>query len=428
MGEVGPRKRGFIDEVVRITRTKLREHIKLLTMDPGAYADHSEGFRRAFMAQTCVKERGLGLFGPEVAILFDVKNSGEASHRPALRMPPLQHESYGRMIKMVIERFGKNHQRDPATGQARPTPLSSSDIFLLMNGGKDGNHSEFLKPFAGIKKDVKNITLFKDERRSCQRLGKVQGFATLNCVETLLVVQAEKSKLKKITYEHFSSCSTHSNMLGPILMPPFNRLWSLPLKFKRELLGKKALQNNGGQEGDDDSEELDPKPNLKRTPESVEPVFYHGYPTVVYQDILEAHRVRYCIDLTPGDGAAALACYKLGIFYLGLTLTTTHTDQLAAKLEHEVLSCMTNENDDRLYSAALAQTLLDPEDRGRKRSRPDDSDQDSSGSIEPATGEEDSSSVTAANKRYPLAAARAGSWLTDHHAVSSFSGVRRSIT
>ena len=205
-------------------------------MDPGAHADHSEGFRRASMQQACAKERGLGLFGPEVAILFDVKNSGEAAHRPALRMPPL-HESYGRMIKMVIERFGKNHQPDPATGQARPTPLSPSDIFLLMNGGKDRNHSEFLKPFAGIKKDVKNITLFRDERSSCQRLGKAQGFATLNCVETLLVAQAGKSKLKKITYEHFPSCSTHSNMLGPIQMLPFNQLWSLPWEFKRKLLG-----------------------------------------------------------------------------------------------------------------------------------------------------------------------------------------------
>ena len=266
MGDVGPCTRAFIDEVVRITRRKLREHIKLLTIDPGAYADHSEGFRKAFMAQTCAKERGLGLYGPEVAILFDVKNSGEAAHRPALRMPPLRHESYGRMIKMVIERFGQNHQRDPVTGQAHPTPLSSSDVFLLMNGGKDGNHSEFLKPFAGVKKDVKNITLFKDERSSCQRLGKVQGFATLNCIETLLVVQAEKSKKKKVTYEHFPSCSTHSNMLGPIKMPPFKQLWSLQLKFKRELFGKREPQNNGGQEGDDDIEELDPKPNLKRTP------------------------------------------------------------------------------------------------------------------------------------------------------------------
>ena len=180
-------------------------------------------------------------------------------------------------------------------------------------------------------------------------------------------------------------------MFGPIRVLPFIQLWSLPWEFNRKLLGKKALQNNGGQEGDDDLEELDPKPNLKRTPESVEPVFYHGYPTVVYQDILEAHHVRYYINLTPGDGAAALACYKLGIFYLGLTLTTTHTDQLAAKLEHEILQCMTNENDECLYSAALVQTLLHPEPRGRKRSRPDDSE-DSSGCIEPATDEEESSS------------------------------------
>ena len=128
----------------------------------------------------------------------------------------------------------------------------------------------------------------------------------------------QEEQKKKVTYEHFPSCSTHSNMLGPILMPLFNQLWSLPWKFKRELFGKKALQNNGGQEGDDNIEELDPKP--KRTPESVEPVFYHGYPTTVYQDTLKAHQVRYCIDLTPGDGAAALACYKLGIFYLGLIL------------------------------------------------------------------------------------------------------------
>ena len=151
MGEVGPRKKAFIDAVVSTTRMSIREHIKLLTMDPGAYAD-SEGFRRAFMQQACAKERGLGFSGPEAAILFDVKNSGEASHRPALRMPPL-HESYGRMIKMIMERFGKNHQPDPARGEARPTPLSSPDVFLLMNGGKDGNHNEFLKPFAGVKKE-----------------------------------------------------------------------------------------------------------------------------------------------------------------------------------------------------------------------------------------------------------------------------------
>ena len=207
----------------------------------------------------------------------------------------------------------------------------------------------------------------------------------------MLVVQAGKSKLKKITYEHFPSCSTHSNMLGPIKMLPFNQLWSLPWEFKRKLLGKKALQNNGGQEGDDDTEELDAKPNLKRTPESVEPVFYHGYPTVVYQDILEAHHVRYCIDLTPGDGAAALACYRLGIFYLG---SRKHQSPEAARGPGwmTVIKTAVGPSSQPLVKKNLQVTMR-----------------------------------TAANKRYPLAAARAGSWLTDHHAVSSFSGVRRSI-
>ena len=82
---------------------------------------------------------------PQVAILFDVKNSGDASHRPALRIPPLSDQRYGPKIKMVMERFGAP-EPDPATGQAVPA-ISSSDVFLVMNGGKDGNQSEFMKPF-----------------------------------------------------------------------------------------------------------------------------------------------------------------------------------------------------------------------------------------------------------------------------------------
>ena len=50
-------------------------------------------------------------------------------------------------------------------------------------------------------------------------------------------------------------------------------------------------------------------------------MFYHAYPPIVYQDILKSLQVKYCTDLTPGDGAAALACYKAGIVYLGLTFT-----------------------------------------------------------------------------------------------------------
>ena len=88
-------------------------------------------------------------------------------------------------------------------GAPEPDPATASDVFLVMNGGKEGNQTEFMKPFVRAKKFVKNITLFREEESAMNRLGKVQGYATLNCLETLLVAQAEKSKVKKATYDTF---------------------------------------------------------------------------------------------------------------------------------------------------------------------------------------------------------------------------------
>ena len=383
MGDVDPSRRGIIDTIIRETRANINAHISLISMDPAGYGTDGEaGFVKEFMCQTAAKEKGpADSVTPQVAVLFDVKNSGEASHRPALRIPPLSDQRYGPKIKMVMERFGAP-EPDPATGQAVPT-VNSSDVFLVMNGGKEGNQTEFMKPFVGAKKYVKNITLYREEESAMNRLGKVQGYATLNCLETLLVVQADKSRVKKATYEHFPTCSTLSNTLGPIVMPPFHQVWRLPWRVKKELYGK-ALILVGGQVQDADDIEEPEERKVKRTPEAVEPVFYHGYPSIVFQDILKSLQVRYCIDLTPGDGAAALACYKLGIVYLGFTFTHVHTQQLSARLEHEILQAMANEADP-LYSARLVGALaVAPESigiatpkpapgprRGRKRNNPE---------------------------------------------------------
>ena len=46
----------------------------------------------------------------------------------------------------------------------------------------------------------------------------------------------------------------------------------------------------------------------------------------------------------------------MGIVYLGLTFTTVHTQQLSARLEHEIMQSMANEADP-LYSAKLVGAL-----------------------------------------------------------------------
>ncbi len=41
-----------------------------------------------------------------VGVFCDEKMSGEASHRPALRMPPLQYENYERFMRLMMRRHG----------------------------------------------------------------------------------------------------------------------------------------------------------------------------------------------------------------------------------------------------------------------------------------------------------------------------------
>ena len=75
---------------------------------------------------------------------------------------------------------------------------------------------------------------------------------------------------------------------------------------------------------------------------------------------------------------------KAGIVYLGLIFATIHTEQLSARLEHDIMQRMVNESD-ALYSAKLVGALAAPDvapncpaskaaaapKRGRKRSRPE---------------------------------------------------------
>ena len=60
----------------------------------------------------------------------------------------------------------------------------------------------------------------------------------------------------------------------------------------------------------------------------------------MYANLLRGLQVKYVIDLTAGDGSAALACYKLRIVNLGVTLTKARTQHLSAKFEHDILQAI----------------------------------------------------------------------------------------
>ena len=95
-----------------------------------------------------------------MAIFFDPKLSGEATHRPAIRQPPLREEMYHKLLKMVL---GRSPDADPP----------EQDLYFLFDGGKEGIHSDLLRPFSGMNKCCKTFSIYKDEDSVSRRFARV---------------------------------------------------------------------------------------------------------------------------------------------------------------------------------------------------------------------------------------------------------------
>ena len=110
--------------------------------------------------------------------------------------------------------------------------------------------------------------------------------------------------------------SSAGSMMGPIILPPMNSMWSLRWPQKKDLFTSANLIPVGGRAGPDD--ELPEEDSLlkakPRDKDTGEPVFCHALPGNFYDDVLSAIPLAGVLDLCPGDGALALSSYKKGIY------------------------------------------------------------------------------------------------------------------
>ncbi len=224
-----------------------------------------------------------------------------------------------------------------------------------MDGTKPGAHNELLKPFAGKDKSLKTATIIKDEDSMLDRYGKVQGVATVRLEEGLLIVSQKRLLCPRTKFRNFSG-STAGNIIGPVVMPPLEKLWEITWLRKQALYGAKNFLQ-GGKLGEDQEELECKKFNCSRTPDSKEPVCYHSYPETLYDDMLRAYAIKVVIDLTPGEGMLALACHKRSIPYVGLVFNAAHRDELQAHLDQLLVGSLL-ETESETHSAKLHTTLL----------------------------------------------------------------------
>jgi hypothetical protein len=190
----------------------------------------------------------------------------------------------------------------------------------LFDGGKMGNQVELLKPFTGQPKSVKTFILWRDEDSLMQRQLRVRGsIGTYRQEERLHITSASIPALKPMKFGSFRG-SIAGSMMGPIILPPMNSMWSLHWPQKKGLFTAANLIPVGGRAGpDDELPEEDSLPKAKpRDKDTREPVLFHALPGSFYDEVLSAIPLAGFLDLCPSDGALALSSYKKGICYTGL--------------------------------------------------------------------------------------------------------------
>jgi len=189
-----------------------------------------------------------------------------------------------------------------------------------------------------------------------QRLQRVKGgIATYRQEEHLCIVSASTPALKPTKFQHYTG-SAAGSMIGPIIIPSSDALWTRPWPVKKEIFTAANMIAVGGRV-DDEEDDLTVKAK-PRDKDTIEPVFFHALPQTFYSELLGAIPLVGVLDFCPGDGALALAAYKRGICYTGLCFSDAHKQQLQAHVERSIFQAMSDVND-LIYEPRLVASLRD---------------------------------------------------------------------
>lgn len=335
--------RDIVDSIVRRTRQQIQAQIVLLDgSDPQLLQElHATSLGN----MTGNRDTSARQASTYVGIMIDVKNHGEASHRPQLRVPPFRSELHKANMDIA-------NNRVPNTDNS--ASIMAGDVYFIFDGGKAGNTSDLLKPFLGKPKSVKTFTIIKDEESTTARLGRISGIGNAGLTETLHVVSAEPLACKPRAYKIFKGTSAGS-LMGPVVMPAWSPdvCWHVTYAVKKEIFTPASLIPVGGQAEDPTNGDL---PVWPRDKWSVEPVFFHALPSSVYEEIISAFQLKGLLDLSPGPGEAAYAAYSKKIPYVGICFGHAHRKHLMDHLEKKIFTAMTTDTSD-LYEPRLATAL-----------------------------------------------------------------------
>jgi hypothetical protein len=289
-----------------------------------------------------------------VAVIYDTKLHGEATHRPSIRLPPFQGDDVKVMLEAARDRFRTPHSDGI---------LPATDLYFLLDGGRDIT-SGLTSYFRGKETTSKQLHVIYEPDGLLKRYTRVRGFMTHSSLETIKVVaQSFPASLNTPRPRKYYSGTTALNAICNVPVPLRDEQWKLSWGEKKLVLAGGLIPCGGRAPGTDDYDDDDEPPAARRTDASVEPVFFHSVSSHLWGEILYDFQVGAVIDLTAGDGAVAMASLRAGCPYVGVTLTDTHATELRKHVHNTAFQAAATEGDD-MYDADLVLAL-----RGKSRKR-----------------------------------------------------------
>jgi len=343
-----------------------RAHIALSSAEPA-------GLREALLATPAGKVQGATgkFFNKYVVVMLDHKLLGEASSRPLQRLPAFSQTDVHQLYEVVRARFetetvktGDDQQvaaqevLRTRRGGVSVGQLPEGDLHIVLDGGRDGGEGKPLFYFMGrMNKVIRKFTVYKTTASATSRMQRVRpAFGTMRLTERMHVISKTAPKLPVMNFLHYPDLNSSGDVVGPVKLPKPDQMWSLPWPLKKLVLAD-AIQSSGDRPDlGEDPEEIKWRADA-RANNSSEPVFFHALPVEFFEDMFRVLQAAAVIDLTAGDGAAAVAAAKLRLLYFGLTLSADHEQQLAARIKQQLINAMATEGD-ALYEPALVAALL----------------------------------------------------------------------
>ncbi len=305
------------------------------------------------------------------------------------------------------------------------TRVPDADVYMLSDGGKRSAKSRFLDAFRtsdGEKINLKEHPVFvvATEQSLKIRHRHARAPCAMRQVQMLYLLTGRKSLLCPRRARLHMDGSNRGNTIHPVVMPTWfkSTCWVMSVEKKKLLYGDARYavggkSANGEDDGGLDEDEVaemeeaeweedggerptNAPPHCKqeqlpngfealkasqgrgkggpqRANSNEEPVFFHAKPENYYSELFHSYYVGRVIDLTAGDGAAAMAAMKSKppVPYLGLCLTEAHEELLRERLVAAVLAEMKKESSP-LFTPAYSAFLAENEEEtgtGKKRKK-----------------------------------------------------------